>query len=416
MNDIHQTNNHNAQPVGEKESVDIDLTTAGDHLPQTEHENARENIQQDLTANQNIAVSEEKNILSVNTEQMTDFSLSSINQNKDNIGQIKVGNNEYINTNSDLQIVKNVQNDIDSTHIVQSVGHILRKARAAKGMSIEDVSRQLRLSVQQIEVIEKEDFDKLPGRTFLRGFIRNYANLVQLDPVPLLQMLPESARTMSTYERMPLKKKQISFSSSRESSGSNRLVIFIVLFASIFGAYFIFENNNWNNKSDSNLLSSETKRNTEKTSMEIQLPLSATVKNTANPQAHKTSETNVQVNDEKNSEMRSNIKTETFTIPIPIENKPVTQEETEKPAAASGDLGNLYFKFTADSWVKVVDGKGVLLLEQLKKKGSEQSVAGKKPLSIVIGNASGVNLTYNDTEIDISSYKKQDGTARFTLQ
>ena len=83
---------------------------------------------------------------------------------------------------------------------------------------------------------------------------------------------------------------------------------------------------------------------------------------------------------------------------------------------SSRDLGNLYFKFTADSWVKVVDGKGVSLLEQLKKKGSEQIVTGKRPLSIVIGNATGVNLTYNDVEIDIFSYKKQDGTARFTLQ
>ncbi|MBP7954368.1 MAG: DUF4115 domain-containing protein, partial [Nitrosomonas sp.] len=40
----------------------------------------------------------------------------------------------------------------------------------------------------------------------------------------------------------------------------------------------------------------------------------------------------------------------------------------------------------------------------------------KKPFSIVIGNASGVNLTYNDKEINIDSYKKQDGTARFKLQ
>ena len=416
MNDIHQRNSDNAQPVGEKESVDIDLTTAtGDHSPQTEHKNARENIQQDLTVNQNTPVSEEKNTQSFRTEQMTDFSSFPINKNKNTSGQIKVGDNENKSINSDSKVSKNVQNDIDSTHIVQSIGHILRKARIAKGMSIEDVSRQLRLSVQQIEVIEKEDFDKLPGRTFLRGFIRNYANLVQLDPVPLLQMLPESARTMLTYERTPFKKKQISFSSSRESSGSNRLVIFIILFASVFGAYFIFENSNWNNKSDNNLISSETKRNTEKTPMEIQLPLSATVKNTANPQAHKKSETSVEINGEKNSEINSSVKTETLTIPIPIENKPVTQE-TEKPVVASRDLGNLYFKFTADSWVKVVDGKGVSLLEQLKKKGSEQIVTGKRPLSIVIGNATGVNLTYNDVEIDISSYKKQDGTARFTLQ
>ena len=280
-------------------------------------------------------------------------------------------------------------------------------------MSVEDVSRQLRLSIQQIEAIEKEDFEKLPGRTFLRGFIRNYANLVQLDPIPLLQLLPESAPVISTYEPTPLKNKQISFSSNRESSSNNRLIIVIVLFIIALGTYFIFENSSWNKKLDNNSINSEVKTDTEKTSVEIQLPLSATVKNTTNIQANKGSETGDQINSEKNSATGSDIKTE--TIVIPIENKPIIQE-TEKPAVTSSNSGNLYFKFTADSWVKVVDGRGVSLFEQLKKGGSEQIITGKKPLSIVIGNASGVNLTYNDTKIDISSYKKRDGTARFTLE
>lgn len=91
-------------------------------------------------------------------------------------------------------------------------------------------------------------------------------------------------------------------------------------------------------------------------------------------------------------------------------------EKTEKTAAFDKNTGHLYFKLNADSWIKVVDGKGVTVFEQLKKSGSEQIVTGKRPLSLVIGNASGVNLTYNDKEIDISSYKKQGGTARFTLE
>ncbi|MCG7756579.1 MAG: DUF4115 domain-containing protein, partial [Nitrosomonas sp.] len=100
------------------------------------------------------------------------------------------------------------------------------------------------------------------------------------------------------------------------------------------------------------------------------------------------------------------------------ENKSVVEkaEKTEKTVAFDKNTGHLYFKFTGDSWIKVVDGKGVTVFEQLKKSGSEQIVTGKRPLSLVIGNASGVNLTYNDKEIDISSYKRQGGTARFTLE
>ncbi|MBK7492555.1 MAG: helix-turn-helix domain-containing protein [Nitrosomonas sp.] len=324
-------------------------------------------------------------------------------------------NNNYnsMNTSFDNNQARNEFNAIDSASVVQSVGHLLRNARTAKGLSIDDVSWQLRLSAQQIEAIEKEDFEKLPGRTFLRGFIRNYANLVQLNPVPLLQMLPESTRVISTYERTPFKNKQISFSSNREKPGNHSLIIAIILFVIILGAYFLFENGGWNKNSDISAESVETKTESATASVEIQLPLPGVVKNTSNTfdsPANKSSEVNNPVPATENTAAQADAKTESAP-----ENKSAV-EKTEKTVAFDKNTGHLYFKLTADSWIKVVDGKGVTVFEQLKKSGSEQIVTGKRPLSLVIGNASGVNLTYNDKEIDISSYKKQGGTARFTLE
>ena len=45
---------------------------------------------------------------------------------------------------------------IDSASVVHGVGHMLRNARMDRNISVEDVSRQLRISVQQVEAIEKE--------------------------------------------------------------------------------------------------------------------------------------------------------------------------------------------------------------------------------------------------------------------
>jgi cytoskeleton protein RodZ len=328
-----------------------------------------------------------------------------------------------MNAPSDNQPVKNEFNGIDSASVVQSIGHLLRNARTAKGLSIDDVSRQLRLSAQQIEAIEKEDFERLPGRTFLRGFIRNYANLVQLDPAPLMQMLPESTRVVSTYERTPFKNKQISFSSNREKPGNHSLIIASILFVIVLGAYFLFENGGWNKNSDVSAASEETKTESATASVEIQLPLSAAVKNATDAQVNKASEIVHAARSPENTETLPDTKTDTAVI----ETKPAVEksektektektEKADKKAATEKNTGHLYFKFTADSWVKVVDGTGTPVFEQLKKGGSEQTVTGKRPLSIVIGNASGVNLTYNDKEIDISLYKKQGGTARFTLE
>ncbi|UJP02532.1 MAG: DUF4115 domain-containing protein [Nitrosomonas sp.] len=333
-------------------------------------------------------------------------------------------NNNYnsMNTSFDNKTARNEFNAIDSASVVQSVGHLLRNARTAKGLSIDDVSRQLRLSAQQIEAIEKEDFEKLPGRTFLRGFIRNYANLVQLDPIPLLQMLPESTRVISTYERTPFKNKQISFSSNREKPGNHSLIIAIILFVIILGAYFLFENGGWNKNSDISAASEEikeTKTESATTSVEIQLPLPGVVKNTFNTSdlpANKPSDVSNTVSGAENAAVQADAKAESAAENKSVVEKAEKTEKTEKTAAVDKNTGHLYFKFTGDSWIKVVDGKGVTVFEQLKKSGSEQIVTGKRPLSLVIGNASGVNLTYNDKEIDISSYKRQGGTARFTLE
>ncbi len=70
--------------------------------------------------------------------------------------------------------------EIEAAEKVQSIGQVLQAARLVHGMNIQDVARQLRLSAWQVAAIEEDDYSKFPSRTFLRGFIRNYAKLVQV--------------------------------------------------------------------------------------------------------------------------------------------------------------------------------------------------------------------------------------------
>ena len=58
-----------------------------------------------------------------------------------------------------------------------SAGALLREAREAAGMSIDAVAQQLKLAPRQVQALEDGDFAHLPGRTFVRGFMRNYARL-----------------------------------------------------------------------------------------------------------------------------------------------------------------------------------------------------------------------------------------------
>jgi cytoskeleton protein RodZ len=69
------------------------------------------------------------------------------------------------------------------------IGAALKQAREAQGLAIDDVALQLKFAPRQIESLEQERFDRLPGPTIARGMVRNYARLLKLDPEPLIERL-----------------------------------------------------------------------------------------------------------------------------------------------------------------------------------------------------------------------------------
>ena len=76
-------------------------------------------------------------------------------------------------------------------------GAQLKAAREAAGLSLDEVAQQLKLAPRQVRALEEENFGMLPGRTFTRGFMRNYARLLNLDPDLLVAHLPDAAHAPS---------------------------------------------------------------------------------------------------------------------------------------------------------------------------------------------------------------------------
>lgn len=68
-----------------------------------------------------------------------------------------------------------------------SPGARLRQARIEKNLELEQVAHQLRLSKQQLEAIEADDFTYMPRLAYIRGHLRMYAKLVDLSPNEVLK-------------------------------------------------------------------------------------------------------------------------------------------------------------------------------------------------------------------------------------
>jgi len=104
-------------------------------------------------------------------------------------------------------------------------GKTLAHHREAMGWSVEQVADQLKLAVRQVVALEAGDYANLPSPAVTRGFVRAYAKLMKLDPVPLVAQIemdvppaPDvSANTAATRRPSPA-----SFSESKFPSHGKR--------------------------------------------------------------------------------------------------------------------------------------------------------------------------------------------------
>jgi cytoskeleton protein RodZ len=69
-----------------------------------------------------------------------------------------------------------------------SVGAYLRQERERKNISLDDVAKVTRISLQYLEALERDEFQTLPASVFARGFLRTYAAHIGLDPKEVLNL------------------------------------------------------------------------------------------------------------------------------------------------------------------------------------------------------------------------------------
>ena len=72
------------------------------------------------------------------------------------------------------------------------IGKLLRDAREAKGIAIEDLAEKLHLLTDVVRGIEQCDFEEMPSRVFVRGYVRNYARLVGLNAQEMLDKFDQA--------------------------------------------------------------------------------------------------------------------------------------------------------------------------------------------------------------------------------
>lgn len=251
-----------------------------------------------------------------------------------------------------------------------SFGRRLASAREAMSLSVNDIAARLRISPRQVTAIEREDLAALPGAAFVRGFVRNYAKEVRLDPAPLLASLNRLLEPAPDAPAAPVRATVLR--TAERERWSRTLVV-----AGAIGALVVFAVLGWVANMRTRPADALLPAKTEKVA----------------PQAAPGA-------------------TETAALPEPAS----AAAAPEAPAAPAPEPGTLRFTFRGVSWVEVTQSDGKVLLSQSNPAGSEQIVRGRPPYQVVIGNASEVALDYDGKPVDLVPVTRAGNVARLTLQ
>jgi len=277
----------------------------------------------------------------------------------------------------------------------ESPGSMLFRLRTARNLSLSEVAQRLKYGQRQIEALERDDFSKLPGITFVRGMIRGYAKLLGADPEVILREL--NGQNFPDTELVELRTNQIPFPDGKRRTTRiyATLSALLIMIAVLIG----FEISPWSFgfRTDSHIQNEEHAENTEKLNEMV-----ATVPASAAPNAS----TNITETTSRDVHSLETISSGPSGISIPAST--VTSGNT------SGNK-KIVLQFDQDSWVEIRQANGKTLLSQLNPGGSRQVVEGVPPFILIIGNAPSVHLSYNDQSVDLRPHFKVD-VARLTLE
>lgn len=306
-----------------------------------------------------------------------------------------------------------------------SPGARLRAQREAQGLDLYEVADILRLRTDVIRALEEDDFSRLPPATFVRGYIRSYADLLKLPAEDLLK----------EYEGLEVEPPQslvppgrLNRDLSHVGHGSQLAALSIVVLGLVLLVLW------WVNRPEGTDITRGTasEATTAETLDDQPSPLAGQGQGGGPEGAAAAMDeagappTPVVMPDGSGeapagpgeapaggeSEVDQNQTGAAGSQPsqasAPASSQAVAEDA--QPASVAIDL-----VFRADSWVEIEDGNGRLLLYRLAEAGTRTQVSGVPPVSVYLGNAPGVELKVNGEPFDLAPHTRANNVARFSV-
>lgn len=287
------------------------------------------------------------------------------------------------------------------------IGETLRQAREAAAYSVSYVATQTHLKEDVIIALENDQFDRLPSDVFIKGYIRSYAKLLEIDSQGLLAAYSKD-RDVQTETVTPKVKK----TKKLRSSGVDPIVIWssvtvVVILSGLLMSWWVYQED-----ADPVELASVVERFDEEHLTDVSEDQAQQFEEkhdvglgSVDPK-HISKEQNAIPGDVEEDSVQAIAQQQTQVVPAIIE-APFSGGEIDKV--------RITVKYTQESWTEIFDARKRRLLHGLIKPGATRVISGQAPFNVFLGNSPGVQLEINGKPFDHSVYMRRNNTARFLI-
>ncbi|WJD71135.1 DUF4115 domain-containing protein [Pseudomonas asiatica] len=336
----------------------------------------------------------------------------------------------------------------------QNPGELLRQARENRDWSQAEVARKLNLTVSSLNHVETGAFDKLPGHTFARGYIRAYAKLMDLDQAALVDAFDRYTGTHakgSDVHSLGRIEEPV-----RLSHNILRGVSLLLLVAVVGGGFVWWQDQGSLRGKDLAKIALEhvevesadgttqihpldepedqaVSAGQQPESAPLPLEQGAAEQPAAAepaPASPAPAATAAAVPAPAQQAPVPPVVTAPAAAPAPVAPvapapapaavapatpvAAVAAAEPAAPAAVPAGSAKVAIQFVADCWTQVTDGNGKVLFSAIKRKGDNLELTGKPPFSVRLGFARGAQVSYNGQAVDVAPFTSGE-TARLKL-
>ncbi|AUZ57506.1 putative membrane protein [Pseudomonas sp. XWY-1] len=327
----------------------------------------------------------------------------------------------------------------------QNPGELLRLAREKRDWSQAEVARKLNLTVSSLNHVETGAFDKLPGHTFARGYIRAYAKLMDLDQAALVDAFDRYTGTHakgSDVHSLGRIEEPV-----RLSHNILRGVSLLLLVAVVGGGFFWWQDQGSLRGKELAKIALEhvevesadgttqihpldepedqaVSAGQQPESAPLALEQGAAEQHAAAEQAPVSSEAVIAT--APAPAQQAPVQPAPAASPAPVTPPvqataapapapaPAPAVAAVEPAAVPAGSAKVAIQFTADCWTQVSDGNGKVLFSAIKRKGDNLELTGKPPFAVRLGFARGAQVSYNGQAVDVAPFTSGE-TARLKL-